>query len=807
MEWTVALVSARDVAPRQGERTDPLLAPAALALIVSSRFWEYDTYRRTDESLPQVLGAGPTADLPMWRLVQSSGRALLTGSLRIGVEELRQLSGEANIPEEMRAIAAVIASIGFADLEEPVKGAELCDSLLRQVGSSVPPLTAAVLAQQASLRYAESERYGEATALGIDARELLARVTSDKDFGLQLRAGHPDSPEAVVSKIVYGLTIAVEDNASAFAQMTDDSFRFPSRSQRAQSQFWLEKSSDLGSMGELYLQEGFERQIRDPTLLIRPTVIGNEDTIGRLLHSHTVGCEVTGHWHQTRDAYALLGRERLLRHDKTTGNWSRDQGLSLLRRSGNVSLLEQALRLVHAEGPLGILAESVTRAGAAAQNLPSRIGLASLRAGGDLLSEGEVDRIIHSLLDQDLDRLGREPGGWYLATDPLWQTIASFAARVSQPDYLSFQMRKAAESGDAMVLQRVADVASRLRWKDVSVVERDAWLAWSQSRLQGDSERLSTTVLGALVSTSPERSEDLLTSAFRRSPTPLLAATFVDLAAMGAREPLLLHGSAIADMCTTNMESTRRSAAEGSFGFGGVDLGLVAVALAIEMPRFAPWTSIVEFLTDRRVLDAQKASMLDLLADQLGHLPSEPIEKLLIDRSALTSTAVDTFMISRPTASVLRFLCAAGAIDAAGSIEELGQWARSSDPSGRSEAAESAVYVSQVASAEAVIPLLLGMSGDPAVVVRAAAGRSLAALAEDPPVNLREPVVSRLRQMLGADGFSEPVAVIHGLNRAFSIGADLPDSLIAALSTLQHEHISPTLRGMADGLLTKTPPS
>jgi hypothetical protein len=96
-----------------------------------------------------------------------------------------------------------------------------------------------------------------------------------------------------------------------------------------------------------------------------------------------------------------------------------------------------------------------------------------------------------------------------------------------------------------------------------------------------------------------------------------------------------------------------------------VDLGLVAVALAIEMPRFAPWTSIVEFLTDRRVLDAQKASMLDLLADQLGHLPSEPIEKLLIDRSALTSTAVDTFMISRPTASVLRFLCAAGAIDAA----------------------------------------------------------------------------------------------------------------------------------------------
>jgi hypothetical protein len=99
------------------------------------------------------------------------------------------------------------------------------------------------------------------------------------------------------------------------------------------------------------------------------------------------------------------------------------------------------------------------------------------------------------------------------------------------------------------------------------------------------------------------------------------------------------------------------------------------------------------------------------------------------------------------------------------------------------------------------------MSGDPAVVVRAAAGRSLAALAEDPPVNLREPVVSRLRQMLGADGFSEPVAVIHGLNRAFSIGADLPDSLIAALSTLQHEHISPTLRGMADGLLTKTPPS
>ena len=310
--WVMALLSPRDMAPHVNFKQQSIDYPAALALVVSGRYWEYENYREQDERLPDFLsGEKPESEGIESRIIRSAGQSMLSTGVETGSRQLELFARARELDSEMRAAATLMASVGFADLGLSGKAAEVCADLYEE-NLRLPQLVRIAIALQASLRWEEEGDYRQAEEWCLKARSHFDNPDDAVYPLFALRPDHPSQAASVIAKVWDGLSSSVADNQSMIDFRVHGRLEFRQRFTRTPSQYWLEKDDQAGLAARLYLKESFERYVRDPSMRVRPRVISNEDRISRLLHSYWIECQLAGHWSYARQASELLGRERLL---------------------------------------------------------------------------------------------------------------------------------------------------------------------------------------------------------------------------------------------------------------------------------------------------------------------------------------------------------------------------------------------------------------------------------------------------------------------------------------------------------------
>ncbi|MEW2064109.1 hypothetical protein AB0899_25650 [Streptomyces sp. NPDC007002] len=804
--WVMALLSPRDIAPHVNFKQESITYPAALALVVSGRYWEYENYRERDDRLPDLLNGEVFENENIEsKFIRFTGISLLVAGQEEGVRQLEAMSRRRDLDAEMRAAAALMASLGFADMGINDKSVEVCADLYSE-DLKLPELAKIAIALQVSLRHGEGGDYRKAEQWCSKARRHLDNP-GDAVYPLfPLRRDHPSAPSDVIAKVWEGMEVSVADNQSMIEFYAFGKINFRQRFTQPSSQYWLEKDDHAGIAARLYLKESFERYVRDPSMRVRPRVISNEDRISRLLHAYWVECQLAGHWSFARQASELLGRERLLRPGEGADlrDWYRREGLARLRNSGSTDAFQQAVRSIREEGPLAALRAELDDATRRLENQISRNDLIILQEAAPLLTGHQADAVCESLLTSEAPPY-TSAGPRGASADALWNTIGRLAQEVSSGNFLVRSIRERHRVRGSVVEMGMLRVLHKVDWKTVSKKETERWVHLIRETEDSGNDELLEAGLYKMMLLGQRDCYEILGSRIRSNGLTLGdAATLVDCYQAGHRSLLLKHASEIIAVCREQVQRTRDEAARSSYGYGGINACLVGVLTSsVSADTGAEmWNDVTQFLLDPNVAFEEKSPVLDWLANRIDQVP-DPVMSSVLSRSEKLrpgNTGM-RFFGEDASAAWLRFLCSAKAMSQMDAISEFVSLSNSSEAFQRIEAAKSAKFVGRVADPAIVVGCLLQMTANEEVVVRAEAAQGLTKFLT---VNsdLGGLAAQRLTDLLDNDGFSVPFAVLRGLDSVRSHGVlKLPETLRGRLNWVADTHAVPRLRSKASELV------
>ncbi|MGI5455866.1 hypothetical protein ACQEWB_22330 [Streptomyces sp. CA-249302] len=790
-EWVTAVLCPQDVVPVNGREQKYSSGPTALAYVVMGRLIELDLWRDRTSSgpIPDLLGSDrmPSDE---WALVRSALRSMLDDSQELGALELNEFAFNDALDPELRAIAAILASIAYADMESYARSLAVCEQLLAErLDLSVLPN--AIVQLHACMRNAEAQEYRRALHLAHSARMLLEEAQT------------PSTGEG--KKIIDGLIFSADENIVALNDTLSNKVTLSNSSKRTTPDFWLELHSTVGFAALEYISEDFKRRIRNRALRRFPRVIKNEDYISRNFYAYYVRVQLAGHWRRYLQASRQLGMEIMIRplDQKHDSGARASQGLVYLRKGWASTSYNEALRLVREEGPLEALDSELQKALSRIQKGIADLELHVLRAGAPLLRAEEADSVVRSLLEKQIPDGARSTQGWYKTQVSLWEAVSALSREISNADYLSQKIRASVGGEAATQAFEIEKAVEAMDWSLVSASEQENWVhLLAAPSTGGPWGSLLQTVLYKLSETGNRSALELLGQISHSELTLERSSQIVDLADEFGRDLLQDNAASIADLCVRAISETRTGAAQGAWSFGGYNAALIGALLSIKWPAVEIWSTLSEFLRDTSIAADHKDPVLNALALRIDDVPAEVVQEISSDPARLTAVHPELFgSSSKESGALLRFRCAAEAIDREEALRVLMRLSDVEEPVSRIEAAKSLPLTRKVLGGSLATGYLLNMTADTAVLVRAQAAETLGYFL-DPADSDSSLVGHRLVEMLGADGVAVPFGALRGLRLAkINRGSFNQPIILDALQKISRNHAMVRVRKAAKTLL------
>ncbi|GAA0562731.1 hypothetical protein [Actinomadura livida] len=778
----VSILYPAEIAPHPNWTVHSVDPVAALGMLCLHHFSEYGELARKGAVPDPIKGSSEwTQD---WKLVQAFGRSLFVETQPLGSSDLNSISQSEDFPVLGRAVAAVLASCAYSDMNDPEAALAVVEAFTgNTVMEQLDPLTKAVLHLQTGCRRADLDAYEDALSAYEDASVHLADLHTDQYESFELSEGSTTTSTDVLAFVKEGLADSAHLNIVNLRMKLGDDDAWTETVRRAVSRFWL--THDRGSLSSLsrWQSKEFDERIDSAARLGQRRIFSGGASFYKTLESNALAAEITGDWARAREARKVLGRDRFLQRPDANSFSYRKDGLALLLRSGDSKAVTRAVRLIRREGPLAALQELADDIFQHSSRQLGRSHLAIIRGASSLIPSEVVDSLIARVLQHGSNRIAIDAAGMYRLDDEAWSVVSALTPYVSDSGFIhSYLFDAVNESSDSLVLRRLADVASKMDWSVIDDQSREWWLEWAADNLAGDGAELSVSIAERLAITGDLRLADAIKEAMSTDAgSPLLAAGLVDIA---TRTSFSISDDArhsIRDLVLDAMRKKRNDAAHGSFSVGGIDVIYLATVFSHLCESHETWEEISSCLTDPLIPDSDKASSLEWVTTNLDKVPGEVRQRLVIHSGGLQRKPEhrNEFLDWKKSAAALRFRCRAGAIDSQEVYRAIDTLCSAPDNQSRLECARSLTLMAPIVSPEFVASVAMELARDASVVVRAASARYLPPLAFMVDEGMREVILSKIGELLAVDGVDIPLSVLLGLQ---SLDLDERETIVSRVS-------------------------
>lgn len=773
--WLRALIDATSI--NNSNSQDATSPMQALALVVSGR------ERQLHHAATPIRAAFDDIDTlendphDEWLLPLGAYMSMIDGYIEQGLEKLNQVRTNVTFDGQLRVVAAILSAIAYADLGKERDGIAACVDSLESLKGTVTPVAEALLQLQAYLRafeigdYSTAEEFLNQAAIVLESA-IINKTSDDED-------------------LVEIARYSIEANRLDVERVLRDTISF---ARSNSSPYWSTLEKRLLTGLTLFLNDTYETNVRDRAAVRRRVIIGKNDPVTNLLYPYSIACQIVGHSQKSRQSYAILGQEHLLR-DSTSPEWARSEGLKLLRRAGELQPLEAGLLKVRAQGPLEALIQEFNRATEHARLSLARPDLVVLRIGAPCMDPAASSAAIQHLLRHATGTASRDHFGAFRIDDYLWRTIgALLSVDVELHEEVSKAVLDRLSTAERAAYWDMRAVVNSLDWTQVSTDTMEGWLSWARQPLDSDANNVAIDMLTDAGKSGFTQAEDGIRNKWNQSHNEILAASMVELARADRRGLLDEFASEVADFCLDRLETIQSSSAAGSHGFGGIEIARVTAAFNTLASRHSIWPNLISFLSDGNVMMNQKETTLDWLAHNYSSVPVEQTQALADElRLPSDSAAADDIFGRSNSSSILRYLCRAGRAETSAAVAAYLQLSNSSEHIDRIDAARSGEFVCNAVSPDFVIGVTMKLLEDDSAPVRSAAARQLAILSPQLETQVRAVAVQRMETILHSDGLVEALSVLRGIESLKNeygrvIISDLRD-IISQLSTTATTYI------------------
>lgn len=690
-----ALLVPRLIAPHPNAgKGEPLNPAQALALATQARISELRQFAEAHEDVPSPSDARESDDFG-WRLVGALVLWLHGG----GNGALRAVASDA--PDPHVRVAAVIAattalvSEGLPEEARLIVEAELARDEARPVDHAW--LTA------------------HHARLCLDLGDVVA---ARADAGRILSIGAMTPGDVTAAAIAGSGAIVLFNTASWQEQRVSTVVAAADTT----ASWWRAQITATGL--EAVTERGFSAWARDRSVTIAAEDVANN----RLLSSALLASNAADHggW---RHLSGLLGQDMLMRLDRHSDPEQVEEALGTLRLAGAEKAIKLAVPQLVANGPAFGVAEAARQVDLNRSTRTTLLAnLSLLRYGADVLDSGTVESALDWLIAQARDPTDLEGRyGTYFLELLLVETLSQ-VARGAEPDQQAAIVEYLAtlppydkdDPGRQEVLsQWWASLVQNLPSK--------AWTAERVRRLAARADDLPPTVSFAIRGLLAREDEDA-----RRSLVEEVAAgSLFALEAFGNVTQLSadVAASAISGL-SRHVDGIIERAHNHTYG-AGHDVGEALALLNAWHPSVAAWDPLYRLLEDHAVSDRDKTGTLALLAGHANRLPEEVRTRLkpIAATIAQQESPVEGFPLgdqtdARGVGALLE--AAIGALDdddAASRVIML--------LAGSAQDRQWAVHVAHRLGAAEYTGILVALTDDQDVSVRASAASALAVLARD----------------------------------------------------------------------------
>lgn len=575
-----ALMVPRLIAPHPNAAVSEGITPAqGVALLMQARLRDLDELSSKHEQVPTLLEAMRSSEWS-WRFFGALGQRICSGDVDILQSSLD------DAPDPAARVAAVVtAAAGLLEEDRPDEAIALLEAALDT--DEADPVDHAWLTVQHARALAEVGRLDEARGEAASVQSL--RATQPHDVTATAIAG-------VGALLLFSISDWGEGDLANAVVGADTA-----------ASWWRQQTSAWGLAAGL--ERTFQGWARDTTLRWSVSDEAHDQLLAAALTATLSGAQ--GEW---RNLSGLLGRDTLLRVQRTTDATVAQAGLSTLRLAGAKEALQLAVHRLVADGP----AAAVTAAAAevhldASTKTTGPTNLTLLRYGGRVLDEATADGALRWLLATLIDPVPftdrTTPS--YMVPLLLVETLAGVVQASSAGARRSVvaHILELPPQGDQLIAQSWAEVVLLLGSEWDAAAGQAAGLCASTHH-----DALKFSLLRVASVHDPDVRKQLLDSVRTGSLAALNA--FGDV-----RELPPDVAVALIHMLARSLQKQITDAHAHAFGLGGSDVGREITLLNLWHPASADWEQLLAYLGDEMVNGGDKQGALQLLATLVDRVP------------------------------------------------------------------------------------------------------------------------------------------------------------------------------------------
>jgi hypothetical protein len=738
-----------------------------LARLLNGQFLDY--VRSSDElNLPSLVGPPQPPS--------RGDRALLTALVAnlkgepVALEYYQNLLGTWTTHDGRRSLASVLASMHAADGGNSLVAVEF---LRDAVGPS--EIWSATLDLHLGVRLVELGDFESALDSTIRASDTINR------FG----------PNSLITRYLGWIAASNRFHFSLLAGQNPSWERFA-----GQESPCVGEVQDLVRQGlAAYFEGNYLESYRD--LRVQGFRYSAEDPVSSKLDAARLRAECIADWQLVGQVRKWSGRWQLLnalgRNDENP-----ELGIELLRRGHDDEGLEVGLQYALQVGPLRALRNSgVELAERAWANIDLQSNLVELRGCAEVMPAPSADKAIIRLVDGWAD-LSRPSATAYMAHHVV-DTIAALlvAASDSLHDSVARAFLLLSDRPNALELNAIGRALHVIDWPVVSAKVRSAWLEFAQRHL-GETTDAGTVALEAAMTMArmdEEQWTPLVATRYSESRLPILGAML-----FGFEHPMdqELLGQ-LTDQTVASVTEMVVSARQGTHGMGArLQAPVLLCQLHFQNPEIVAWSSITEFLYEGAISIDNKIPLIEALAQSGEQLSSEEKSDLKSNIGQV-SQAVTPFSerLGALDAAVLRLRLSLDMVEEEELLSHLLRWSHSSIPELRLEAAKTGLAISDSATSDAIVVILVGLTSDSNPSVRLQAAFTLGSRPWRVSPSVETFTRNRLLEIMSETDSRGPIAVIQALRFQVREGRAVPPEFVNHVDQLARQHISALVRSAA----------
>lgn len=752
--WVSSVVAPWAMSPHPNFSQDRIQGPGLLALVAQLRANDLERYR-------DLLGP----ETPEWvtALVDAAWQSVNGTSIHDGAAELWKLVDNATIPLGARVAAALFGTVAQVEMDEPETAvtrlrtlAEVlrADFQATEEASPSKVLVLRVLLIQLALREYETSNRSQAQNVLAELRELN-----------NVRGRWDRFP---VSKGISWDSVRVQKDAFEATRVHER--MLTSRMEGFEGDTWIDVvrarspwsdtriRAHAASRDNQFVKQHFQDVAAPST---KKTLWASGNPVLREGWESLLAAELSANIYEIGNGRSALGRIRILVEPLDAG--AIQDALRLLRLAGDKDSLEGAIHRIQSQGPTEALQNdaSVIRRRSSFPRRMSQPDLMVISAAANFMDPAELNAALEGVFSYLQSPSSENSGRSFQDERSTWAAVARLLPDSGADDRVASQALQYLQThqNTRILEDTFQNLVEEIDWEAVSADIQDAWRAWG--RLHADQEgskNLAAQASGIGVPLTSRRAYEALSDYY-------VAVQIANYHPDGAVLADTDKERAI-QACLNGLRDIQNQAGSGSMSFGGHDLGLLSLALAVKFDEVRLWDAVTELLIDPAVDGYYKKAALDRLSASYSKIPERSLRTLRSNwRSVIDSPHADSPFSSEKLPyfpEAIRFgslLKVLSRDEAVGAVTDM---AGGDSASSRKAACSILPFVArEFGEAEWGQVLLLQLSRETEPVVRALAGHGLA-LVGNMESTMRPIVHRRLVELLEADGILVPLRTLHG---------------------------------------------